>query len=103
MMGGLAFHATSLSSLLTLQIFPQTKKEKVQSPNPSLVATTIACKHVGCEIPSMYAILCVHKALGCNLYWNKGPLKVDLRATTTPVKFDAKGFTMGKDPSCMAR
>ncbi len=28
------------------------KKEKVQSPNPSLVATTIACKHVGCKIPS---------------------------------------------------
>ncbi len=78
------------------------KKEKVQSPNPSLVATTIACKHVGCKILST-EFFCVHKALGCKLYWNKGPLKVDLRASTTPVKFDAEGFTMGKDPSCMAR
>lgn len=50
--GGLAFHATSLSSLLNLRLLPQTKKEKVQSPNPSLIATTIACKHVGCKIPS---------------------------------------------------
>jgi len=52
---------------------------------------------------SQYGILCVHKALGCKLYWNKGPPKVDLRASTTPLKFDAEGFTIGKDPSYMAR